>query len=140
MLQWSMQWFKGKPVWVIGAGVAASWAALDVTHGILSGADNWLALGLIGLGTGVWLSKKGRSPKGVVANSAGLERIQVERLLKITEARLDQLERDGDGVESLVEQWRSQLAKLEADLDWREVTEQRSLVLLGGRFTGKSAL
>ncbi|MGD1936651.1 MAG: DUF697 domain-containing protein [Cyanophyceae cyanobacterium] len=139
MLQQSMQWFRNKPVWVVGAGVAASWAVLDVAHGIVSGADNWLTLGLVAAGAGWWISKKKTSPKGAVFTSDELGRSQLEKLLKITEERLASLEREGDGSQNF-DPWRSQLARLEADLDWREVTEERSLILVGGRGTGKSTL
>ncbi|MEM9246200.1 MAG: DUF697 domain-containing protein [Cyanobacteria bacterium P01_F01_bin.153] len=142
MLQRSVQWFREKPVWVIGAGMAASWAVLDMVHGMLSGADNWLTVGLVAAGAGLWISKKkgSRSHKGVVPSSVEqLGRSQVEKLLKITEERLASLEQEGDTSQNF-EPWRSQLARLEADLDWREMTEERSLLVVGGRHTGKSTL
>ena len=135
-----LQWFKGKPIWVLGAGVAGTWVALDVAQSVLAGLGDWLPLGLAAAGTGIWLAGRKRSPKVVLPATVGLGRSQVEKLLHITQGRLEILavESEKDGV--MIAEWRSGLDKISADLEWRETATGRSLAVLGGRSTGKSTL
>ncbi|MEM9770553.1 MAG: DUF697 domain-containing protein [Cyanobacteria bacterium P01_D01_bin.73] len=142
-----LQWFKGKPVWVLGAGVAGTWVAFDVVHSALMVGGDWLTLGLVAGGAGFWLAKRRKSTEIAAPKELRLGRSQVDKLLKITRDRLTVLESESEESGSLaperagyVSAWRSQLERLEANLDWREVTAERSLLLLGGRSTGKSAL
>lgn len=137
-----LQWFKEKPVWVVGAGVAATWVGLDVTQSVLAGIGDWLPLGLGLAGTGLWLARKGRSPKGsktAAPKPVELGRSQVETLLKITQERLDGLRAEGaEGTR--VALWQDRLTQVETLVEQRAESKGRSLVVLGGRSTGKSAL
>ncbi|MEM1425384.1 MAG: DUF697 domain-containing protein [Cyanobacteria bacterium P01_H01_bin.130] len=115
------------------------WVALDVTQSVLTNVGDWLPLGLAAAGAGIWLAGKGKSPKAVAPRNIGLGRSQVDQLLSLTQKRLAVLTAEKPD-DAAIDGWRAELEKITADLDWREQMTARSLVVLGGRSTGKSTL
>lgn len=123
-----------KPIWLVGAGLAGLWLAVEVVSQALHDVGQWLPWGVAAVGAGLWLTQRRKLPVAAAPNPNQLDRAAAERALQRSQQLLAVVAAEVPGWSSAAGQ--AQLDRWTADLD-----RSRAMVtVLGGPAVGKSAL
>lgn len=123
-----------KPLWLLGAGVAGAWLALEVLNQALHGLGSWLPAGAVAVGAGLWLTRRRSLPVAPVTEPSVLDRAAAERAIARAQGLLNLMAAELPAFSA--QDWQAQLDRLTQDLD----RSRLSLAILGGPAVGKSAL
>ncbi|TAD77786.1 MAG: DUF697 domain-containing protein [Oscillatoriales cyanobacterium] len=123
-----------KPIWLVGAGLAGLWLAVEVVSQALHEVGQWLPWGVAAVGAGLWLTQRRKLPVAAAPNPNQLDRAAAEQALR----RSQQLLRT---VAAEVPDWSSTAGQVKLDRWTADLERSRATVaLLGGPAVGKSAL
>lgn len=123
-----------KPLWLLGAGVAGVWLALEVLNQALHGLGSWLPAGAVAVGAGLWLTRRRPLPVATVTEPSTLDRAAAERAIARAQGLLNLVAAELPTFAA--QDWQAQLDRLTQDLD----RSRLALAILGGPAVGKSAL
>lgn len=123
-----------KPLWLLGAGVAGAWLALEVLTQTLHGLGSWLPAGVALAGAGLWLTQRRTMPTVATELPPTLDRVVAQRAIERAQQLLTLVATEVPTFSPAT--WQAQIDRLVADLGRSRV----AIALLGGPAVGKSAL
>jgi GTPase SAR1 family protein len=125
-----------RPILVVGVGLSFSLWLLQSWHQSVAELGEFSVLGLIAVGTGLWLFQQRASQNAQLQpDTSPLDRTTVEKAIAQAESMVSQLEAEAENHESLA-QLRERVAQLSAELDRQEI----HLAVTGGKAVGKTTL
>jgi GTPase SAR1 family protein len=124
-----------RPILVGGVGLSFSLLLLQTLHHSVDQLGEFGVLGIIALGTCLWLFQRQTKNTQIQLDASPLNRATVEKVIAQAEGAVSQLEIEAENHQALGS-LRKRIAQLEGELDRQEI----HLVVTGGKAVGKTTL